>query len=346
MKITDLFDLAFFNKMIEEGYVALKEHPTHPDVVIANYTKKTQGDGYWNEVTEQCRGLIYNSQTGEVIARPFRKFFNHDESHAPVLMPDQLVRAFDKMDGSLGILYCLDGEWQVATRGSFTSEQAIKATEMLKNYTFADAPDSTILVEIIYPENRVVVDYGDAEELVYLGTVDNRTGQFGYLPERWSGRAAPLLYAGRLSGLFQQSERRNAEGFVVHTEFGEMVKVKYADYVRLHRIVTKLSERAVWEHMGGPNGDVSDLVSQIPEEHADWVIEVCYALKAAYMSQDQIVKDELSYVQGLPTRKDQALYLKSRNLPLGVMAAVFRALDGKDYSEVLWKVLKPKGDEK
>lgn len=67
MKITDLFDLAFFNKMIEEGYVALKDHPTNPDVVIANYTKKTQGEGHWNEVTEQCRGLIYNSQTGEVL---------------------------------------------------------------------------------------------------------------------------------------------------------------------------------------------------------------------------------------------------------------------------------------
>lgn len=67
MKITDLFDLAFFNKMIEDGFVALEEHPTHPDVVIANYTKKAQGDGYWNEVTEQCRGLIYNSQTGEVL---------------------------------------------------------------------------------------------------------------------------------------------------------------------------------------------------------------------------------------------------------------------------------------
>lgn len=67
MKITDLFDLAFFNKMIEEGYVALKDHPTNPDVVIANYTQKTQGDSYWNEVTEQCRGLIYNSQTGEVL---------------------------------------------------------------------------------------------------------------------------------------------------------------------------------------------------------------------------------------------------------------------------------------
>jgi RNA ligase len=86
------------------------------------------------------------------------------------------VRVFDKMDGSLGILYPTSQGMAVATRGSFTSEQALKATEILhEKYPewaqitydwFRSNFDAnwyevnyTDLVEIVYPENRIVVDY-------------------------------------------------------------------------------------------------------------------------------------------------------------------------------------------
>jgi len=42
--------------------------------------------------------------------------------------------------------------------------------------------------------------------------------------------------------------RDDREGLVVHfTDADQRVKIKYAEYVRLHRIVTGLSARTVWE---------------------------------------------------------------------------------------------------
>jgi RNA ligase len=40
------------------------------------------------------------------------------------------------MDGSLGILFNYKGEWVLATRGSFTSDQSVKGTELLQKYDY------------------------------------------------------------------------------------------------------------------------------------------------------------------------------------------------------------------
>ena len=64
----------------------------------------------------------------------------------------------------------------MATRWSFTSEQAIRGMEILKrNYPVFDKvwmKEYAYLVEIIYPENRIVVDYGK-EKITLLSVVLN-----------------------------------------------------------------------------------------------------------------------------------------------------------------------------
>ena len=45
-----------------------------------------------------------------------------------------------------------------------------------------------------------------------------------------------------------------------------MIKIKQEDYVILHRIVTGLNERAVWEHLMTHNGDYSELLESVPDE--------------------------------------------------------------------------------
>ncbi len=63
--------------------------------------------------------------------------------------------------------------------GPSPAEQALRANAMLQTkYASALArlsPDKTYLFEIIYPENRIVVNYGDVEELVLLAIIDNAT---------------------------------------------------------------------------------------------------------------------------------------------------------------------------
>jgi RNA ligase len=103
-----------------------------------------------------CRGLVTDDK-GNIVARPFKKFFNMEEGkHTPT----SDFEVYDKMDGSLGIFFYYEGGWVMATRGSFTSDQAVKGYEMMFKYDFANLhKDYTYLFEIIYDQNRIVVKY-------------------------------------------------------------------------------------------------------------------------------------------------------------------------------------------
>src|SRR5689334_6486551 len=95
----------------------------HGDLILFNYSQMAQFQRRWNWFERNSRGLILNVKTGEVVARPFAKFFNYGEE-----MPaddNEIVSITEKMDGSLGILYREDGQFKIATRGSFISDQAI-----------------------------------------------------------------------------------------------------------------------------------------------------------------------------------------------------------------------------
>lgn len=103
--------------------------------------------------TKACRGLIVDAENW-IVQRPFEKFFSIEQ-----LEPFDV---YDKLDGSLGILYWVGDEPAIATRGSFISDQAKRGTEFLRARKDLNLDRRyTYLFEIIYPENRVVVNYGD-----------------------------------------------------------------------------------------------------------------------------------------------------------------------------------------
>jgi len=147
------------------GNVSVKEKD---DLLLFNYTAKAQYEGRWNFFERVSRGLITNRKTGEIVARPFDKFFNWGEGDRYTSAKIRTVT--EKMDGSLGILYRHNGNYCIATRGSFDSEQAKWATEYLqRNYDLTNFQKQfTLLFEIIYPENRVVVNYGQCKDLILL----------------------------------------------------------------------------------------------------------------------------------------------------------------------------------
>ena len=169
-------NLETLNRYHEEGLLYKQTHPTLP-LTIWNYTEKVQYEGLWDEVTVQCRGLISENTTGTILVRPFKKFFNYEEVVGKDVIPSKgdYVYIQDKMDGSLGILFNYEDEWIMATRGSFTSEQAIKGLEIVKSKYFLDSwfNEYAYLVEIIYPENRIVVNYGNVEKVTFLSIVLN-----------------------------------------------------------------------------------------------------------------------------------------------------------------------------
>src|SRR3990170_2874481 len=171
-------DLDKIKQYVEQGLISENIHPEDENVRIYNYTPEVQFDRKWDDVTMMCRGLILNIGTREILARPFEKFFNIQE-HLEVFkkdLPDEEPNITEKIDGSLGIAYFLNNKWWITTRGSFTSDQALWATNWFRRNINCDnlPKDLTLLFEIIFDMNRIVVKY-DFEGLVFLAAIDTKT---------------------------------------------------------------------------------------------------------------------------------------------------------------------------
>ena len=255
MKINDLVDLGELGDAVGGGWVTIRRHPRYPQLAIANYTDACAFARMWNDTTRMCRGLIWDSHSLELLARPFGKFFNYGEPGAPEIPLSAAVEVTDKLDGSLGIVYPTpDGQWSIATRGSFDSEQARHATELFRaRYAdgFTPPPTATLLVEIMYPGNRIVVDYGSTDDLFLLGAVDITTGiTCGPNVFDWPGPRAATFGCRSFAEALALPPRRNAEGIVVRQMFTDIrVKIKQEDYKALHRVIFGCTKRRLWEHL-------------------------------------------------------------------------------------------------
>ncbi len=345
LTLHDLFSPAELRAALDEGLVRQQEHPDEP-LAILNYTERAAYGNAWNPVTLACRGLVYHRPTGRVLARPFPKFFNHGQSGAAVIELTAPVHVTDKLDGSLGVLYPLpSGGYAVATRGSFASDQALHATEVLRQrYAgFVPAEGLTILVEIVYPANRIVVDYGDVDDLMLLGAVRLADGRIveAASVSGWPGPVVPTLRARSFAEALALPPRSNAEGMVVRClRTDAMVKIKQDDYVALHRIVTGLTERTVWQHLvdGKP---LEDLVAPLPDEFHDWVRAVAERIESTVDAEAGRRRQEFDAVRaGLPQgsgRKDFAIAVTGRPHAW----ALFALLDGKDIRPKLRSAAKP-----
>ncbi len=326
-------DVGRLRALVEAKYLSVEQHPA-ADLFIWNYTPKTQFERYWTPETRTCRGLI-TAGDGTVVARPFEKFFGVDELPSVGLsLPEEPFEVYEKLDGSLGILYWVEGRPHVATRGSFTGAQARHGTAILRARYGHVAFQSgvTYLFEIIYPENRIVVDYGDREDLVLLAALDTETGEDLPLPQ--IGLPVARRYDGvaNLSTLLSLADE-NQEGFVVRFRSGLRVKLKLPEYVRLHRLLTGVTPRFLWEQLRSGAG-VDDLVRNVPEEFAHWVRETAGGLQDAYAAIEQACRADFC---DLGDRRATAERFKTCRYP----AVLFRMLDGKPYDDVIWKLVKP-----
>lgn len=251
MNVSDLFDQTLFNRMLAEGYVRVQTHPDLP-LRIYNYTQNTMFDREWNEVTMNCRGLI-TTYGGNVVARAFPKFFNYGEPGSAEIMPHEPVRVMDKADGSLIIVSQYIGHQVVASRGSFTSDQARAAYEMVERLVEEEgyelpAEGDCDLFELVGPSNRIVLSYPE-DDLIYLGSVDEKGRDYQHVGPSTTKRAVEVMEYTTLAEALAAPPREHAEGFVVSSLNGRRkVKIKQDDYLRLHAIVTNCSARRLWEY--------------------------------------------------------------------------------------------------
>ncbi len=383
MQLYDYIDIIQLERHIESGLVSRQFHPQWP-LAILNYTHEAMGKTYDDLVLRACRGLIYNFHTMEVIARPMRAFFNYNDSRYPETMPgiglpEPTVyhEITEKIDGSLGILYEYgNNPVEIATRGSFQSEQAKWATnyfrlqsELGHGYTYFQIPEGmTVLVEIVYPENRIVVDYKRVQKLVLIAMIETATGaEPTWNTMKFRANACHMIPPLEIVPYYPRVEIAqcadenisNREGYVVKYfpsgpgwELKEptRVKIKFEDYKLAHKAVFGMNNRSVWELLkDGKNIDFEEF-KVCPKEFVCWLqTQVSqFTLYFNYIKQnvERLVDEARSHSSW--TRKDLATFFNEQVLcsPLesniNLASTLFACYDGCDYKAMIWKILRPK----
>lgn len=236
------------------------------DYILFKYNQITSD--FSLPVVQEARGIILDYLYDyEIVCRPFDKFFNYGEPNAAEIDWGS-AKVLEKIDGSILKLWYSERNniWSWSTNGVISASKCDVPFPLNGIKTFDDMVEAffekhfsekgwiyfydyldkeyTYIFEIVGPQNRVVVPYPEIE-LYLLAIRNNDTGfyeddlladpQFGKFPK-------PSRYA--LSSLeetlnFVQSDDFNSfhnEGFVVVDKFGNRIKIKTEEYLRIHRL--------------------------------------------------------------------------------------------------------------
>ncbi|MGW1491262.1 RNA ligase [Streptomyces sp. NPDC002402] len=371
------------------GHVTRKAHPELP-LSIYTYTRTCQYERVWNRVTTRCRGLVVDDATGEIVALPLPKFFNVGEHeagrpYAPAL-PDEPFEVYDKVDGSLAVVFHYAGRWRVASKGSFISTQATWAQRLLDGKdTAALLPGVTYLAEIVYPQNRIVVDYGDRRDLVLLAAFakDGTEVPLAEAASGWRGigsvvtvwPAVPLAELLALAEANQLPGGRtaagtDAEGFVLRFASGVRAKAKLSEYIRLHKVLTGVTERDIWrshgiqrfaglpvkqlaQALGCSASDIEasggkpldTLLEQVPDEFDAWVREVIARIEKDVTARERAIDEGYQSLAHLAGDRG-AFALAAKALPdAAVRPALFLRLDGRPTELVTYRSVRPEASD-
>jgi len=308
-------------------------------LLLFNYTHAAQLAGRWNSLERLSRGLIIDGRTGVVAARPFDKFFNWNEGGRST---DAALRSVtEKLDGVLGVLYRDSTGYSIASRGAFDSPQAQWATNFLRqDHDLEGLPDEwTLLFEIINPNQRLVVDYGDACALTLLAIRDRFTGE--YLPfqrvqlvARQYGFPVPKTYT--FDNVDQILEAKHSldgtqEGWVAEFADGQRFKFKGDRYLEIHKLAAGVSFKKAVNAVA--TNTVDAVRESVPEEFLDefdgWIDEISRVVGLT----EQDVARAFRNAPHLSSRREFAVWAKENHPKLA--AYLFTQLDGKAIKEMI-----------
>ena len=348
MKIEKIMDKTLLDEMIEKKYVNVQKHP-FANLWLLNYSKSCQIEHVWNEVTTKCRGLIID-MFGNIKARPFEKFYNMEELvEMGIEIPNLPFDAYEKMDGSLGIMYWIDDTPYLCTRGSFTSEQAMHGTEILhtkyrNKWNWFDKK-KTYLFEIIYPEDKHCIVYGpEVDDIFLLAVIDTETGfETDSIDNYRSVFTVTKHYDGikDWKNIREEFDGENREGFVIRFSNGFRMKLKYEQYFKIHFLRSMLSKKLILEHiMNGTLSEIEDMISQLDEENQIYYKTKVKEIYDRYAEIEKTLLDMYISPECFKTQKEYAAWVLGNPAHKGYAAMMFLKAKGADYSPKIWSIIK------
>ena len=354
------YNIEILNDYVKRGLLEKNEHPSLP-ISIYNYSRECQFNKSWDDVTLNMRGTIIDNE-GNVIASSFSKFFNYEEVKGQIPLKGDYVYVQEKIDGSLGILFWYNDDWHLATKGSFSSDQAKRGLEIIKRKYKLDSffREYTYILEIVYPENRIVVDYGKEEKVVFI-SITYKGEELHWSTSLGVFKASGIKkldtvkteqhfsFGESLYNTLKEMDTKNSEGFVLRFHPGNFrMKIKFDEYVRLHRILTNFSNVDIWEHLRDGK-DINEFLKNVPDEFDQWVKRIISQLNYnKYLIGETAGKIHDHYRYGKyndrkiePTKKQFVEYLEFIKVNPGIKAVCLSMWDNKKYDRIIWKMVRP-----
>jgi len=313
--MNEKIDINILEEYFGKGLLKRQRHP-ELDLYIWNYAEKVQFNRQWDHITKMCRGLVIDFN-GNIVARSFSKFFNLEEIDQDYVnlksdpLKDQF-KVYEKLDGSMGMLFNTSCSWVFCSRGSFTSEQAIRGKQILDkklDYTLLDK-DYSYIFEIIYPENRIVVDY-DFEDVILLTVFEKNGKERNDIINKWKNElnlSVVQEYNFLNPYVLKNENVEKREGYVLVFENGERLKIKYENYLKLHKQVGNLTVQNAFNWI--KSGEVLEKILElIPDEYHSWYNNIINKINLEYNRISTICYyDYFNYFK--PNKREFALIIK------------------------------------
>lgn len=262
----------------------------HENLICLKYNIIIWNTGF-HKLARICRGKIIDINTLEIVSYPFDKFFNINEMPDTKidvvkkhLINNNYLYVLDKKDGSTIIVSKYKNTPLITTNGSFDNSQIDLAKELFfKKYPiFLKKMKSgyTYIFELIHPENRIVIDYGNEKSLYLLAVRDLSTFNLLSLSQIHSianefGFPYPEVYSfnniDHIVHLAHTTRNSNREGWVLRIGASDgneyMVKIKLDEYFEMHTAFDKIRLSFVYRHL--IENDLDDFVAFLTDNQKE-----------------------------------------------------------------------------
>jgi hypothetical protein len=237
-------------------------HDRHP-LLGFNYGVRSPK---FEPITRECRGLVLELNTWNLVGKPFYRFFNFGESEKEDSLFDwSSLTAYEKLDGTFlcASYYRPASEWIVSTRGTF-GDHKVGSTGKTWRELFVEVSgldldggksglcrDVSYCFELWTPHNRIIRDYPEWSAWL-LAAFDNE--DLEEMPRNWC--ETELLLMGNclnhriklapeypliksrddVSAFLKEREADDPtfEGLILRDSSGRRLKVKTQTYLALH----------------------------------------------------------------------------------------------------------------
>lgn len=290
-------DLLDCLEMNQYGTMVLVRYGRYSNV----YDGETEasGEDFWDRYDgfyRECRSVVIDIEKECIVLCPFSKFFNINELEETSVENIQkriknanCVEFSDKLDGSMQSArwyenqIIMAGSQAINPDNSWRLEDGYRMIYELSGYKkmLQEFPNFTFVFEYISLRDAHVVKYKKEQEGLYLiGMRDINTGvelPYDTIMNIANEHNIPTtkVFNKTLDQVMIELDDKSsdeAEGFVINID-GYKVKVKYNDYVHIHKALSKLSSinliiRSI------ADGQYDDLLSKLPFAYHDDVKKV------------------------------------------------------------------------